>query len=84
MIKIETDAGIDGYGPGPWEAVRWRERLIAEFMSDQGSAKGLGLIGKDPLAIEVPPPQHVLRMGATLPPDAHFERYRHCALGCGG
>ncbi|MGA3241649.1 MAG: mandelate racemase/muconate lactonizing enzyme family protein [Bryobacteraceae bacterium] len=52
MIKIETDAGIDGYGPvlgsGPLARA-----VIAEFMSDQGSAKGLGLIGKDPLAIEV-------------------------------
>jgi len=52
MIKIETDAGIDGYGPalgsGPFARA-----VIAEFMSEQGSAKGLSLIGKDPLAIEV-------------------------------
>jgi galactonate dehydratase len=52
MIKIETDAGIDGYGPALGSGPLARA-VIAEFMSDQGSAKGLGLIGKDPLAIEV-------------------------------
>jgi galactonate dehydratase len=52
MIKIETDAGIEGYGPALGSGPLARA-VIAEFMSDQGSAKGLGLIGKDPLAIEV-------------------------------
>ena len=52
MIKIETDAGIDGYGPALGSGPLARA-VITEFMSDQGSAKGLGLIGKDPLAIEV-------------------------------
>ncbi|MGA3241735.1 MAG: hypothetical protein ABSG03_36200, partial [Bryobacteraceae bacterium] len=44
MIKIETDAGIDGYGPALGSGPLARA-VIAEFMSDQGSAKGLGLIG---------------------------------------
>jgi L-alanine-DL-glutamate epimerase-like enolase superfamily enzyme len=52
MIKIETDAGIDGYGPALGSGPLARA-VISEFMSEQGSAQGLGLIGKDPLAIEV-------------------------------
>ena len=51
MIKIETDAGIDGYGPALGSGPLARA-VITEFMSDQGSPKGLGLNGKDPLAIE--------------------------------
>jgi L-alanine-DL-glutamate epimerase-like enolase superfamily enzyme len=52
MIRIETDAGIEGYGPALGSGPLARA-VIEEFMSDTGSAKGLGLIGKDPLAIEV-------------------------------
>ena len=52
IIKIETDAGIDGYGPAGGSGPLARA-VISEFMSEQGSAEGLGLIGKDPLAIEV-------------------------------
>jgi L-alanine-DL-glutamate epimerase-like enolase superfamily enzyme len=51
-VKIETDAGISGYGPAHGTGPYVRE-VISEFMSDSGSAKGLGLLGKDPLAIAV-------------------------------
>src|SRR5215475_15929348 len=47
IIKIETDAGLDGYGPALGSGPLARA-VIDEFMSEQGSAKGLGLIGKDP------------------------------------
>jgi galactonate dehydratase len=52
LLRIDTDAGISGYGPAHGTGPYVRE-VIAEFMSDQGSAKGLGLIGKDPLDIAV-------------------------------
>jgi L-alanine-DL-glutamate epimerase-like enolase superfamily enzyme len=50
MIKIETDAGVSGYGPcgasGPFA-----RDVIAVL--HQGRLPHLGLIGKDPLAIRV-------------------------------
>jgi L-alanine-DL-glutamate epimerase-like enolase superfamily enzyme len=50
LIKIETDAGLVGYGPsygGP-------ETRLAIAMLEEGPGGGqLGLIGKDPLAIHV-------------------------------
>ena len=51
-IRIDTDAGISGYGPAHGTGPYVRE-IIAEFMSDRGSAEGLSLLGKDPLAIAV-------------------------------
>ena len=58
IIRIETDAGIVGYGPsassGPSLATGPYVRdVIREFSSDSGSTAGLTLIGKDPLDIEV-------------------------------
>ena len=52
ILRIDTDAGISGYGPAHGTGPYVRE-VITEFMSNQGSAKGLSLIGKDPLAIAV-------------------------------
>jgi galactonate dehydratase len=50
LIKIETDAGVDGYGPcgtsGPVA------RAVIEQLH-HGRLPHLGLIGKDPLAIQV-------------------------------
>jgi L-alanine-DL-glutamate epimerase-like enolase superfamily enzyme len=52
IIKIETDAGIDGYGPTSGSGPFVRD-VIRQFNSEEGSSSGLGLIGKDPLAIQV-------------------------------
>ena len=47
LVKIETDAGLVGYGPG--EGGPQARSVIAALERDSG----LGLIGKDPLAIRV-------------------------------
>ena len=55
MVRIDTDAGISGYGPAHGSGPYVRE-IIKQFMNEadpSGSAVGLGLIGKDPLAIAV-------------------------------
>jgi L-alanine-DL-glutamate epimerase-like enolase superfamily enzyme len=52
IIKIETDAGLVGYGPTSGSGPFVRE-VIRQFNSEEGSSAGLGLIGKDPLAIQV-------------------------------
>ena len=50
LIKVETDAGLEGYGPcggsGPYA------RAVIERLNG-GRLPHLGLIGKDPLAIQV-------------------------------
>jgi L-alanine-DL-glutamate epimerase-like enolase superfamily enzyme len=52
IIKIETDAGLVGYGPchgtGPFARA-----ILQEVGGGRGSNVGLGLVGKDPLAIKV-------------------------------
>ncbi len=50
MIKIETDAGISGYGPCHGSGPFARD-VIAGL--EGGRHPNLGLIGKDPLAIQV-------------------------------
>lgn len=50
LIKIETDAGIDGYGECHGSGPFAREAIAA---LDGPRLPHLGLIGKDPLAIEV-------------------------------
>ncbi|HUX86994.1 MAG TPA: mandelate racemase/muconate lactonizing enzyme family protein [Chloroflexota bacterium] len=50
LIKIETDAGIAGYGPCQGSGPFVRD-VIASL--DRGRLPHLGLIGKDPLAIQV-------------------------------
>jgi galactonate dehydratase len=52
ILRIDTDAGVSGYGPAHGTGPYVRE-VIKEFMSNEGSAEGLSLIGKDPLAIAV-------------------------------
>ena len=52
IIKIETDAGLVGYGPCHGSGPVAREVLKAGE-GGRGSNAGLGLIGKDPLAIKV-------------------------------
>ena len=52
IIKIETDAGYVGYGPTSGSGPFVRD-VIRQYMSEDGSSAGLGLIGKDPLAIKV-------------------------------
>ncbi len=51
-IKIETDTGICGYGPCGASGASARETL-ARLELGGGRHGNLGLIGKDPLAIEV-------------------------------
>ncbi|MCL4506974.1 MAG: mandelate racemase/muconate lactonizing enzyme family protein [Chloroflexi bacterium] len=50
LIKIETDAGISGYGPCG-ESGPFARDVIAKLQ--HGRLPHLGLIGKDPLAIQV-------------------------------
>jgi galactonate dehydratase len=50
LIKIETDAGIEGYGPCFASGPVARAAIAA---LDSGRLPHLGLIGKDPLAIQV-------------------------------
>ena len=52
IIRIETDAGFVGHGPSHGSGPFVRD-VIAQYMNESGSAAGLGLIGKDPLAIKV-------------------------------
>ncbi|UCG85711.1 MAG: hypothetical protein JSW71_17560, partial [Gemmatimonadota bacterium] len=52
IIKIETDAGYVGYGPTSGSGPFVRD-VIRQYMREEGSSSGLGLIGKDPLAIQV-------------------------------
>jgi galactonate dehydratase len=52
IIKIETDAGLVGYGPCHGTGPFARE-IIKEVVAGRGSNEGLGLVGKDPLAIKV-------------------------------
>ena len=49
-IKIETDAGLIGYGPCGSSGILARD-VIAGL--EEGRLPHLGLIGKDPLAIQV-------------------------------
>ena len=46
ILRIDTDAGVSGYGPAHGTGPYVRE-VIKEFMSNEGSAEGLSLIGKD-------------------------------------
>ena len=79
-IKIETDAGITGYGPcggsGPFARA-----VIAGLEGPR--LPHLGLIGKDPLAIGVHYQQYVLRLPAKRARGRRPERYRHCPVGSG-
>ena len=52
IIRIETDAGIVGYGPTSFSGTFVRD-VINQYMSESGSSAGLSLIGKDPLDIKV-------------------------------
>jgi L-alanine-DL-glutamate epimerase-like enolase superfamily enzyme len=52
LIKIETDAGFVGYGPTTGSGPFVRD-AINQINSEEGSSAGLGLIGKDPLSIQV-------------------------------
>jgi galactonate dehydratase len=52
IIRIETDAGLVGYGPCHGSGPRARE-VLKDVEGGRGSNVGLGLVGKDPLAIKV-------------------------------
>ena len=52
IIRIETDAGISGYGPCHGTGPYARE-VLKEIESNRGSGENLNLTGKDPLAIKV-------------------------------
>ena len=52
IIRIETDAGLVGYGPCHGSGPLARE-VLKEVEGGRGSNEGLGLAGKDPLAIKV-------------------------------
>src|ERR1035441_1490396 len=50
IVRIETDAGLAGYGPCHGTGPFARE-ILKEVGGGRGSNEGLGLVGKEPLAL---------------------------------
>jgi len=83
IVRIETDAGLVGYGPCHGTGPFARE-VIKKVEGGRVSNVGLGLAGKDPLAIKVHFHNLFYAYAQRDRPRACVERDRHRVVGSGG